>query len=111
MQPKKNLIFFFIISVKDNNFFKLGNTVGTLPQFYTRNQFTVCPGKLIDVKEISQAYKSLRKIVNVLSFRGLGSRVLKCVCKGQCKNNKCKYKALQVNFVTQNNNSLSCDNK
>lgn len=40
--------------------------------------------------------------MNVLSFGGQGSRVLKCVCKRQCKNNKCKCKALQVNFVTQN---------
>jgi len=36
-------IIFAVVSIEDEQYYKLGNKYGTLPQLYTRNQFGVCP--------------------------------------------------------------------
>jgi hypothetical protein len=50
-----------VLSVEDEQFYKLGNRYGILPQMFTRNQFTVCPKKLLSIDKVSKEEKSLVK--------------------------------------------------
>ena len=87
-------VLFIVLSVDDCIFFKLGNQFGTLPQLYTRNQFTISPEKLLSLDDVAEE-KSLREIAGLQSLSG-GQGFKKCRCKAKCESNKCRCKASGV---------------
>lgn len=46
-----------VVEIKDN-FYKLGNEHGTIEEIFSRNQFSVCHDKLIDIKNVSSEKKA-----------------------------------------------------
>ncbi|XP_025204536.1 dehydrogenase/reductase SDR family member 11-like isoform X2 [Melanaphis sacchari] len=76
----KNILF-AVVAIEDEQYYKLGNKYGTLPQLYTRNQFGVCPISLIPLDEVVPIEKSLREIAGLISDGSGGQGYKRCSCK------------------------------
>ncbi|CAG5024424.1 unnamed protein product [Parnassius apollo] len=50
--------------------YKLRNQFGTITELFSRNQFTICEAKFLDVDIVSPEKKSLRQIANAISTTG-----------------------------------------
>uniref|UniRef100_A0A2S2NJR4 KRAB-A domain-containing protein 2 n=1 Tax=Schizaphis graminum TaxID=13262 RepID=A0A2S2NJR4_SCHGA len=103
-------IIFAVVSIEDGQYYKLGNKYGTLPQLYTRNQFSVCPLALIPLDEVVHVEKSLREIASQMSDGG-GQGYKRCSCKGKCDTNRCKCKASSILCNSKCHGSMPCNNK
>ena len=98
----------------DNEMYTIGVKAGVLKGCYSRNQFDVCPQRLLSISNINtRDYFSLRAAVKAQSMSG-GQGYVKCSCslgKKQCQTNKCKCFKAKVACNSRCHNSLSCKNK
>ncbi|XP_050508441.1 uncharacterized protein LOC126885719 [Diabrotica virgifera virgifera] len=100
-----------VTTVEDNNmYYKIGTEKGTLPQLFTRNQFSVCLAPLIATEKVSVVEKSLREIAATSSLCG-GQGYKRCSCKTKCGSKKCYCKAANILCNSKCHGSLSCLNK
>ncbi|KAE9523561.1 hypothetical protein AGLY_016113 [Aphis glycines] len=98
-----------IMSMKDN-FYEIGTTEGKLQQLYSRNQFTVCKEKIIQIEDVPANSISLREAAR--SFSNLGGQGYdRCTCTQSCKTNKCKCKKADRLCNSKCHASKSCANK
>lgn len=104
-------ILFAIVAIEDEQYYKLGNKYGTLPQLYTRNQFGVCPISLIPLDEVVPIEKSLREIAGLISDGSGGQGYKRCSCKGKCDTNRCKCKSSTILCNSKCHGSMPCNNK
>lgn len=81
-----------------DNYYKLGNKHGTLPRFYTKNQFDVCPLPLISLDEMICVPKSLREIASQMTGTD-GQRCKRCSCKSGYDYNRCKCKSIKHFYI------------
>ncbi|CAH2005632.1 unnamed protein product [Acanthoscelides obtectus] len=105
----RNILMTVIEKIYDE-FYKLANKRGTIEEMFSRNQFSVCNEKLVDMESVSLEKKSLRQLANQQSLLG-GQGYKRCNCKTKCVTNKCKCKAIGNLFNTKCHNNLSCLNK
>ncbi|OWR48203.1 KRAB-A domain-containing protein 2 [Danaus plexippus plexippus] len=98
------------MSVTDHNLYKLGTKYGVLNQLYSRNEFTVCEEKFVNIDEVPSRTCSLRECARKDSNLG-GQGFQHCNCTGECNSNRCKCKKMHVLCNSKCHKSLSCKNK
>ncbi|XP_029348199.1 SCAN domain-containing protein 3-like [Acyrthosiphon pisum] len=98
-----------IMSVKDN-FYEIGTTEGKLQQLYSRNQFTICKEKFVQIEDIPGNSISLREAARCFSNLG-GQGYDRCTCTQGCKTNKCKCRKADRLCNSKCHSSKSCTNK
>ncbi|XP_072398084.1 uncharacterized protein [Diabrotica undecimpunctata] len=103
-------IIVIIISVKDEELYKLGTKHGILNQLYARNEFTTYKETLISVNDVPTTEISLRECSRKDSNLG-GQGFRHCNCSGQCNSNCCKCKKASVLCNSKFHKNLSCKNK
>ena len=103
-------IFMTVIKKTNDDFYKLANKRGTIEEMFSRNQFSVCSEKLVDMESVSPEKESLRQLANEQSLLG-GQGYKLCNCKTKCMTNKCKCKAIGNLCNSKCHSSLSCQNK
>lgn len=69
-----------VIEKTDDNFYKLANKTGTIEEMFSKNQFSVCSEKLVDLESVSPEKKSLQQLANEQSLLG-GQGYKRCNCK------------------------------
>lgn len=99
-----------VLQCSENGLYKLGNEKGTIPEMFSRNQFTVCESKFVNIENVSADKKSLRQLANLQSTSG-GQGFKKCHCKTKCGTKKCLCKAANILCNSKCHSSLSCNNK
>lgn len=99
-----------VVECADNGLYKLGNKTGTISELFSRNQFTVCDSKFLDIEDVSPEKKSLRQIANAQSTSG-GQGYKRCHCKTKCGTKKCLCKAAGILCNSKCHSSLNCNNK
>ncbi|XP_050505762.1 uncharacterized protein LOC126884022 [Diabrotica virgifera virgifera] len=104
-----------VTTVEDNMYYKIGTEKGTLPQLFTRNQFSVCPAPLIATEKVSVVEKSLREIAVTSSLYSSllcgGQGYKRCSFKTKCDSKKCYCKAANILCNSKCHEGLSCLNK
>ncbi|XP_066964221.1 KRAB-A domain-containing protein 2-like [Macrobrachium rosenbergii] len=102
-----------IVSRSINDQYKVATKSDVLKGRYSRNQFDICPERLLIRGEInSDTEISLRETVIKESVNG-GQGFVKCSCNGhqKCQSNRCKcFKSKQL-CNSRCHNSLNCTNK
>ena len=94
-----------IISKEDGGLHKLGTHHGILSQHYTRNQFSPSGEKFMTADLPRDKEIGLCKVANAEAI-GSGQGLKKCLCKGGCNNNHCKFRKNKVVC----NSRCSCTN-
>ena len=74
----------------DNGVYKLGTRTGVLDQSYTRNQFSPCVQKFLDINEVLMDKTVAVRTVAKAESEGNGQGMLKCFCTGKCLTKSCK---------------------
>ncbi|XP_068209297.1 KRAB-A domain-containing protein 2-like [Palaemon carinicauda] len=102
-----------IVSRSMNDQYRVATKSGILKGSYSRNQFDICPERLLKESDINNDIEiSLREAVIKSSFSG-GQGFVKCSCNGpkKCQTNRCKcFKSKQL-CNSRCHNSLNCVNK
>lgn len=99
-----------ISEVQNEEIYLSGTKQGKFSNWYARNQFTICEEKFISLEDIPDLAISLRECVRKSSLsRGQGYQ--RCVCKGQCKFDKCKCTKSDELCNFKCHNILMCLNK
>ncbi|CAI6359274.1 unnamed protein product [Macrosiphum euphorbiae] len=93
-----------LLSMKDN-FYEIGTTEGKLQQLYSRNQFTICKEKFVQIEDVPANSISLREAVR--SFSNLGGQGYD-PCTHGCKTNKCKCRKGDILCNSKCHASKSC---
>ncbi|KAL8595275.1 hypothetical protein ACOMHN_020028 [Nucella lapillus] len=86
---------------------------GILKGAYTRNEFELCPQKLLFLSEMNCVkHVSLREAV-ILGSQSGGQGYVKCNCSGakKCQNNRCKCFKAKLKCNSRCHQSLTCGNK
>ena len=80
-----------VIKVHDDGMYELGTEHGILKNLYSRNQFSPCIEKFIDISDVptDQIKISLREAAKSSSV-GLGQGFFKCHCTTGCQSKRCK---------------------
>ncbi|KAL0860688.1 hypothetical protein ABMA27_010030 [Loxostege sticticalis] len=99
-----------VLECNDDGLYKLGNQFGTITELFSRNQFTVCETKFLDIDIVPPEKKTLRQISNAQSTTE-GQGYKRCHCKTKCGNRKCLCKAAGILCNSKCHSSLSCSNK
>lgn len=99
-----------VVMETSEGFFKIGTPDGILNQLYSRNQFTICQEKLIDVASIPTIQLPLRTIATAQSL-GTGQGMVKCSCKSKCTTKKCSCRKNDRLCNSRCHSSMPCDNK
>jgi hypothetical protein len=89
-------IVFVIVSIKDGQYYKLGNKNDTLLQLCTRNRFGVCPLLLIPLDDVVHVQKLLREMSTSQMSDSGGQEYKMCSFKGKCDTNRCKCKSSSI---------------
>ncbi|KAL0881068.1 hypothetical protein ABMA27_002198 [Loxostege sticticalis] len=84
-----------VLECNDDGLYKLGNQFVTITELFSRNQFTVCETKFLDI--------------DISTTGGQGYK--RCHCKTKCGNRKCLCKAAGILCNSKCHSSLSCSNK
>ncbi|XP_068229782.1 KRAB-A domain-containing protein 2-like [Palaemon carinicauda] len=102
-----------IVSRSMNDQYRVATKSGFLKGSYSRNQFDICPERLLKESDINNDFEiSLREAVIKSSISGEQGFV-KCSCNGpkKCQTNRCKcFKSKQL-CISRCHNSLNCVNK
>lgn len=77
-----------ILEIKDDRY-KIGTRAGKLKNWLERNSFECTKFKGLKEMDIPDTELGLREIVTKLSI-GSGQGFKRCLCKGDCLNNRCK---------------------
>jgi len=102
-----------IVSRDDSNNYRIATRSGILKGKYSRNQFDICPERLLFENDINQDTEiSLRHAVIQTSISG-GQGFVKCSCNGhsKCQTKRCKCFKAQLLCNSRCHSSLSCSNK
>ena len=102
-----------IMDVTDKDQYKIAVKYGVLKGHYSRNQFDLCPQKLLTMNEVNaENMISLKKAVVCKSASG-GQGFVKCNCSGteKCTTNRCKCFKSKLQCNSRCHNSLNCTNK
>ena len=102
---------FAIVIAVDNGVYKLGTRTGVLDQSYTRNQFSPCIQKFLDISEVPMDKKVAARTVAKAESEGNGQGMLKCFCTGKCLTKSCSCKKHNVQCNSRCHNSGPCSNK
>ena len=103
-------IFAIVIAV-DLGVYKLGTRTGVLDQSYTRNQFSPCIQKFLDISEVPMNKKVALRTVAKAESEGNGQGMLKCFCTGKCLTKSCTCKKHNQQCNSRCHNSGPCSNK
>ena len=102
-----------ILDRSDNDNYTKVTKHGILKGAYTRNEFELCPQRLMDVQDMDTTKLiSLRQAVIIGSSSG-GQGFIKCNCAGskKCQTNRCKCFKSKLVCNSRCHHSLSCKNK
>ena len=102
---------FAIVIAVDNGVYKLGTRTGVLDQSYTRNQFSPCIQKFLDISEVPLNKKVALRTVAKAESEGNGQGMLKCFCTGKCLTKACTCKKHNQQCNSRCHNSGPCSNK
>jgi hypothetical protein len=103
-------IIFAVVSIEDEQYYKLGNKYGTSPHLYTRNQFGICLLPLIPLDEMVHKEITLREITSLTSDGG-GQGYKGCSCKEKCDTYRCKCKSSSILCNSKCHGNMPCNNK
>ncbi|KAI6648407.1 hypothetical protein LOD99_14085 [Oopsacas minuta] len=100
-----------VVAVEHNGTYKLGTKYGQLNSHYTRNQFTPCLDKFLEINDVQTGKEiSLRQVARNESV-GTGQGMFHCSCKKTCLRTTCKcYRSNRLCHSRCHNNQ-SCSNK
>ena len=103
-----------VILYKDNrDQYRIAVKSGILKGLYSRNQFDLCPQKLLTLEHVNQEQSiSLRSAVIAESTTG-GQGFTKCNCQGskKCQTKRCKCFKARLQCNSRCHSSLNCPNK
>lgn len=99
-----------VISIENENLYKLGTKYGILSQLYSRNEFGVCKERFITIEEVPETDITLRECARKDSNLG-GQGFQHCNCTSECNSNRCKCKKTQVLCNSKCHKSRTCRNK
>lgn len=99
-----------VISIENENLYKLGTKYGILSQLYSRNEFGVCKEQFVTIEEIPDTNITLRECARKDSNLG-GQGFQHCNCTSECNTNRCKCKKTQVLCNSKCHKSRTCRNK
>ena len=102
-----------ILDRSDNNIYTLVTKHGILEGAYSRNEFELCPEKLLLMSDLNcTKHVSLREAVVFGSQCG-GQGYIKCNCAGskKCQTNRCKCFKAKLKCNSRYHQSLNCQNK
>ena len=97
----------------ENDLYSIAVKAGLLKGKYSRNQFDLCPQKLLGPDDVNTSTAiSLREAVTSQS-KGHGQGFTKCNCAGnkRCQTNRCKCFKAKTLCNSKCHASLSCANK
>ena len=109
----RNILGVIIVDRDLNDLYTIAVKVGILKGTYTRNQFDLCPQRLLTLEDVSQEKTvSLRTAVIQQSSCG-GQGYIHCNYNGskKCLSNRCKCFKLKVKCNSKCHSSLNCKNK
>ena len=109
----RNILGVIINRDVDTDQYKIAVKAGVLKGQYSRNQFDLCPQRLLTEADVSQENAtSLRSAVIAESSSG-GQGFTKCNCNGQkkCQTNRCKCFKAKLKCNSRCHASLTCANK
>lgn len=102
-----------VVDRDDHMMHIIATSKGTLKGKYSRNQFLLCPEKLLQIEDMDrEKLISLREAVTMTSSCG-GQGYSKCTCAGQkrCQTRKCTCFRNNRKCNSRCHQSLSCKNK
>lgn len=102
-----------ILDRSENDNYTLVTKNGILKGAYARNDFELCPQKLLYLSEMNCVkHVSLRAAV-ILGSQSGGQGYVKCNCSGakKCQNNRCKCFKAKLKCNSRCHQSLTCGNK
>ena len=102
-----------IIDRNENNMYTICVKSGILKPKYSRNQFDLCPQRLLQESDVDQTKTTtLRQAVTQESTSG-GQGYVKCNCAGskRCESNRCKCFKNKVKCSSRCHSSLACKHK
>ena len=102
-----------ILNRDENDMYKIAVKAGILTTKFSRNQFDLCPQRLLNDSDVNTEYSvTLRQALKSTASGGQG--FFHCDCsngKKQCQTNRCKcYKAKRL-CNSRCHRSLTCQNK
>ncbi|KAK7489628.1 hypothetical protein BaRGS_00019023, partial [Batillaria attramentaria] len=106
----RNILGIIVNRDLDTDLYRIAVKAGVLSGQYSRNQFDLCPQRLLSEQDVDQEKTvSLRSAVRVQSASG-GQGFTKCNCNGvkKCQTNRLKAK---LNCNSRCHGSLTCANK
>ena len=102
-----------IMDRKDSDQYTICVKSGVLKGNFSRNQFDICPQKLLKDSDVNQTRTiTLQAAVSLESASG-GQGYVKCGCAGKkkCGTNRCKCFKTKIKCSSRCHNSLTCKNK
>lgn len=102
-----------VVSKTDNDQYKIAVKSGLLKGHYSRNQFDLCPQRLLVMEDVRvDKAVSLREAVSSESSSG-GQGFTKCNCSGtkRCITNRCKCFKAKLKCNSRCHHSATCCNK
>ncbi|GFS14708.1 Krab-a domain-containing protein 2-like protein [Elysia marginata] len=102
-----------ILDRSENDNYTLATKHGILKGAYSRNEFKLCPEKLLLMSDVNcTTFVSLREAV-VFGSRCGGQGYIKCSCSGskKCQTNRCKCFKAKLKCNSRCHQSLNCKNK
>lgn len=102
-----------ILDRSENDNYTLVTKYGILRGAYTRNEFELCPQRLLSLDAMNCIkHVSLREAV-ILGSQNGGQGYIKCNCSGirKCQSNRCKCFKAKLKCNSRCHQSLNCSNK
>lgn len=100
-----------IMSVEDDDFYRLGTLHGIIKQLFARNQFDICKQKFLAVEDVKDIEITLRSAVGCTSVSGNTQGYIRCQCTKRCVNKKCKCVSSGLTCNSKCHHSQDCANK
>lgn len=105
-----NNILAVVMTVSDNELYRLGCKSGILQGLYSKNQFTLCTETFLNIKNVPPNDISVRSANKQTSLVG-GQGFKRCYCKSFCTTNKCCCKKNNLKCNSKCHSSMTCKNK
>ena len=112
-EDARNILGVIVYRDTEKDLYRIAVKAGILKGLYSRNQFDLCPQRLLSLDDVSQdSSVSLRSAVIAQSASG-GQGFTKCNCNGpkKCQSNRCKCFKAKLLCNSRCHSSINCTNK
>lgn len=99
-----------ILSITEDEFYRVGTREGTISRLFARNQIFPCKESFLSADEVPDKEYTVRSLSLRSSLTG-GQGFFFCQCKTKCTSNRCKCKSNNVLCNSKCHSSSDCNNK